>query len=227
MSIMSWMHLKNSLHFTLWCYIIPVPKYADQNKQGELKFFRHQDCLTMGLPMKTILTWLTGLLFFRRKGKPLSLSTLPRRLPPPPPALLAAVLFRLLLAVLGLAITRLRSEAVSVCCLSSSYYYYYHYISASLSVQCTIQRNSAQARAWRWPQHKTTDYILWLVAAAASHHSACNSIFTTLPCGVYEYEGIQSLNLFSFWHNVQAAVTSDALHPGDNLQISFITSAAS
>ena len=68
--------------------------------------------------MKTILTWLTGLLFFRRKGKPLSLSTLPRRLPPPPPALLAAVLFRLLLAVLGLAITRLRSEAVSVCCLS-------------------------------------------------------------------------------------------------------------
>ena len=118
-------------------------------------------------------------------------------------------------------------QSVFVVCPSSSYYYYYHYISASLSVQCTIQRNSAQARAWRWPQHKTTDYILWLVAAAASHHGACNNIFTTLPCCVYEYEGIQSLNLFSFWHNVQAAVTSDALHPGDNLQISFITSAAS
>ena len=37
MSIMSWMHLKNILHFTLWCYV-PVPK-SDQNKQGEWKVF--------------------------------------------------------------------------------------------------------------------------------------------------------------------------------------------
>ena len=89
--------------------------------------------------MKTILTWLTGLLFFRRKGKPPSLSTLPRRLPPPPPALLAAVLFRLLLAVLGLAIARLRSEAavrgLHVLLLLLC-------IWASLSEQCTIQRNT-------------------------------------------------------------------------------------
>ena len=84
----------------------------------------------MGLPMKTILTWLTGLLFFRRKGKPPSLSTLPRRLPPPPPALLAAVLLRLLLAVLGLAIARLRSEAAVRVCM----YYYYYLIPASLGI---------------------------------------------------------------------------------------------
>ena len=52
----------------------------------------------MDLPMKTILTCDTGLLFLSLKGNPLSLSTLPRLLPPP---LLAAVLFLLLLAELA------------------------------------------------------------------------------------------------------------------------------
>ena len=54
----------------------------------------------MDLPMKTILTCDTGLLFLSLKGKPESLSTLPRLLPPP--TLLApAVLFLLLLAELA------------------------------------------------------------------------------------------------------------------------------
>ena len=53
----------------------------------------------MDLPMKTILTCDTGLLFLSLKGNPLSLSTLPLLLPPP--TLLAAVLFLLLLAELA------------------------------------------------------------------------------------------------------------------------------
>ena len=55
----------------------------------------------MDLPMKTSLTWDTGLLFLSLKGKPVSLSTLPRLLPPA--TLAPAVLFLLLLAVLVVA----------------------------------------------------------------------------------------------------------------------------
>ena len=57
----------------------------------------------MDLPMKTSLTWDTGLLFLSLKGKPPSLSTLPLLLPP---ALLPpAVLFLLLLAELAAILT--------------------------------------------------------------------------------------------------------------------------
>ena len=56
--------------------------------------------ITNGFPIKTILTCDTGLLFLSLKGKPPSLSTLPRRLPPP--TLLATVLLRLLDAVLAI-----------------------------------------------------------------------------------------------------------------------------
>ena len=54
----------------------------------------------MDLPMKTILTCDTGLLFLSLKGNPVSLSTLPRLLPPP--TLPPAALFLLLLAKLAM-----------------------------------------------------------------------------------------------------------------------------
>ena len=54
----------------------------------------------MDLPMKTILTCDTGLLFLSLNGNPVSLSTLPRLLPPP--TLPPAALFLLLLAELAM-----------------------------------------------------------------------------------------------------------------------------